>query len=79
MLACQSVVDTGGLNAAEAIADAVLANRTSDPAYAELGLWLTWHQQAAAQAKRAQRVRVITHRRLARPDGRVNRNPYLPA
>lgn len=78
MLACQSVIDTGGLAAAEAIANAVLAHRTSDPAYAELRLWLTWHQQAAVRADRAAKPRNITHRRLARPDGRINPNPYLP-
>jgi hypothetical protein len=56
----------------------VLADRTTDPAYDELALWMTWHEQAAVAATRRQRPRAITHRRLARPEGRVNVNPYLP-
>lgn len=78
LVACEAVIDTGGLAAAEAIADQVLANRTSDLAYEDLRLWLTWHQQAAVRAERALTARTITHPRLARPEGRVNVNPYLP-
>jgi hypothetical protein len=55
------VIDTGGLPAAEAIADQVLAHRNSDPAYEDLRLWLTWHQQAAVRAERALTARTITH------------------
>ena len=72
------MIDTGGLPAAEAIADQVLAHRNSDPAYEDLRLWLTWHQQAAVRAERALTARTITHRRLARPEGRVNANLYMP-
>jgi hypothetical protein len=32
LVACQAVIDTGGLAAAEALADQVLVHRTSDPA-----------------------------------------------
>lgn len=39
---------------------------------------MTWHEQAAVATARAQQPRTITHRRLARPEGRVNPNPYLP-
>ena len=76
--ACQSIAESGGLAAAQEVAATVLAARTTDPAYDELELWMTWHEQAAVQAARAQAPRVITHPRLARPQGRVNHNPYLP-
>jgi DNA polymerase III epsilon subunit-like protein len=76
--ACQSIAETRGLAGAKAVADQVLADRTTDPAYDELALWMTWHEQAAVAATRRQRPRAITHRRLARPEGRVNVNPYLP-
>ena len=56
----------------------MLANRISDPAYEDLRLWLTWHQQAATRAEQALTTRTITHRRLARPEERVNADPYLP-
>jgi DNA polymerase III epsilon subunit-like protein len=77
-VACQAIAEGRGLAAAKAVAAQVLAARTSDPAYDELELWMTWHEQAAVQAARAQAPRAITHPRLARPEGRVNHNPYLP-
>ena len=77
-LAAEFLAETRGLTAAEEVALAVLADRTSDPAYDELELWLTWHEQAAVVALQALKPRNITHRRLARPEGRVNPNPYLP-
>jgi hypothetical protein len=77
-IACQSIAETRGLAAAQEVADKVLAVRTADPAFDELELWMTWHEQAAVAASRAQQPRNITHRRLARPEGRVNSNPYLP-
>ena len=76
--ACQAIADGRGLVAAKTVAVQVLAGRTSDPAYDELELWMTWHEQAAVQAARAQARRPVTHPRLARPAGRVNHNPYLP-
>lgn len=54
------------------------ARLTTDPGYDELSLWMTWHEQAAVQTARAQATRTIKNERLARPEGRVNRNPYLP-
>ena len=39
---------------------------------------MTWHEQDAVQSSRAQATRTVTHPRLARPEGRVNHNPYLP-
>ena len=77
-VACQSIAETRGLAAAQEVAGKVLAARTTDPAYDELEMWMTWHEQAAVAAGRARQPRTITHRRLARPAGRVNPNPYLP-
>lgn len=76
--ACQVLAESRGLAAARAVATKVLAGRNTDPAFHELELWMTWHEQAAVQASRAQAPRQITHPRLARPAGRVNPNPYLP-
>lgn len=77
-VACQSIAESRSLAAAQEVATTVLASRTTDPAYDELELRMTWHEQAAVQAARAQAPRAITHPRLARPGGRVNHNPYLP-
>lgn len=78
LLACQRTAETRGYEAAKAVAEACLSHATTDPAYDELRLWTTWHEQAAARAAQAQAARVITHPRLARPAGRVHPNPYLP-
>lgn len=77
-VACQTLAESRGLAAARVLAEKVLATRSTDPAYDELALWMTWHEQAAVQAARRQAPRTITHPRLARPAGRVNHNPYLP-
>ena len=61
--------ESRGLAAAKEVAAKVLTARTTDPAYDELELWLTWHEHAAIAAARAQAPRTITHRRLARPEG----------
>ena len=76
-VACQSIAESRGLTAAQDVAAKVLASRTTDPAYDELELWMTWHEQAAVQAARSLAPRAISHPRLARPLGRVNHNPYL--
>lgn len=76
-VACQSIAESRGLTAAQDVAAKVLASRTTDPAYDELELWMTWHEQAAVQAARSLAPRAISHPRLARPVGRVNHNPYL--
>jgi DNA polymerase III epsilon subunit-like protein len=77
-LACQSLAENRSLTEARATAQKVLTARSTDPAYDELALWMTWHEQAAVQAARNRAPRTITHPRLARPAGRVNHNPYLP-
>lgn len=42
---CQSIAETRGLTAAKEVAGKVLAGRTTDPAYDELELWMTWHDR----------------------------------
>ncbi|EWT04567.1 hypothetical protein N864_11320 [Intrasporangium chromatireducens Q5-1] len=78
LLACQRIAETHAYTTAKAVADTCLEHASTDPAYDELRLWTTWHEQAAARAAKAQAARVITHPRLARPPGRVHPNPYLP-
>jgi len=75
---CQAIAESRGLAAAQVVAEKVLAGRATDPAFDELALWMTWHEHAAVQAARARAPRSVMHRRLARPEGRVNHNPYLP-
>lgn len=77
-LVCEDLAATHGLDQARAEATAALANRTSGPAWDELATWLTWREHAAARAARAAQPRAIRVARLARPDVRVNANPYLP-
>ncbi|MGZ4436506.1 MAG: 3'-5' exonuclease [Nocardioidaceae bacterium] len=77
-VACQVIAESRGLPAAKAVAEKVLDSRTTDPAFDELELWMTWHEQAAVQSSRARAPRTVTHPRLARPEGRLNHNPYLP-
>lgn len=78
LVVCQGLAANGRTEDAHKTATTVMAHRTSDPGYDELGAWLTWQEQNAARAKRDRQLRIITHPRLARPEGRVNRNPYLP-
>lgn len=78
LLVCERTAETKGFAAAKSLAEKALVHATTDPAYDELRLWTTWHEHSAEQKARAQRVRAITHPRLARPEGRINYNPYLP-
>lgn len=78
LLVCQRVSETQGYAAAASLAEAALSGATTDPAYEELRVWTVWNAHSAEQRVRQQAVRVITHPRLARPEGRVNDNPYLP-
>lgn len=54
----------------------MLEHSTTDPAYADLAGFTAWRAHAAAAAARRASPKPITHRRLARPAGRVNPNPY---
>lgn len=76
LMACEFFASTGDLDGAEAVAEAVLARRTTDDGYTDLATWLTWNRQALAAATRKAAPRVISNERLARPEGRVNPNPY---
>lgn len=78
LLVCQRAAETQGYAAATHIAEEALSSATTDPAYDELRLWTVWIKHSAEQRVREQAARVITHPRLARPDGRINNNPYLP-
>ena len=59
-----------------AVAEQVLANRTTDTAYDELAQWREWAVAALQEQARRSVPRVIRQPRLARPDGRTNPNPY---
>lgn len=76
LLACEWKLATGEGETALAIAEQALSGRTTDTAYDDLHAWLAWQQQSARAAERDERPRIITHRKLARPEGRTNRNPY---
>lgn len=78
LLLCERMSETQGYAAAKALAEQALSQTTTDPAYDELRLWTIWHEQAAEHRSRARTLRAITHPRLARPEGRINHNPYLP-
>ena len=78
--ACDWLAGAGGdLPGALDVAEKVLAGRTSDRAYDDLDTWLTWARQSIEKATQAATARTITDHRRARPAGRVNANPYLPA
>lgn len=55
----------------------LLDQRTSDPAFTDLGSWLVWLEHSRVKPI-PQRRKPISNPRLARPDGRHNHNPYLP-
>ena len=74
LMACESLLATAGLDAAVELAEHVLSNANTDDAYTDLNAWLTWIRQAAA--KQTPAPRCIVKRRLARPEGRRNPNPY---
>jgi hypothetical protein len=79
LMVCQQLLDTIDLDEGAAVADAVLANRTTDPAFDDLALWLVWTRHSAAAATRAAKPRTITFPWRARPKGRVSPNPYAPS
>lgn len=78
LLVCRTLAEAGSPAAVSDVAERSLQHATTDPAYDELRAWTTWQEQAAEVAARRSTPRVITHPRRARPDGRVNHNPYLP-
>ena len=77
VVAASIVAGTHGLDAAIALADKVLANRTTDDGYDELKQWVTWSSQAATARQQKAAKPATTHPRLARPSGRENQNPYV--
>jgi hypothetical protein len=77
-VACQSIDERRGLTAAKAVAEKVLTSRTTDPAFDELALWMTWREQAAVQTARAQAPRTVTHPRLARRQDGSSRTRASP-
>lgn len=74
-LACERLVETGNSDAAFAAAHAVLAERTTDPAYADLADWVLFTQNAL-YAQQPQPRKPITHPRRARPEGHANPRLY---
>lgn len=78
LMVCQQLLDTIDLDEAATVAEAVLANRTTDTAFDDLALWLVWTKHSAAAAARAATPRNITFPRRARPAGRVSPNPFAP-
>jgi hypothetical protein len=79
LMVCQQLLDTVDLDKAATVAEAVLANRTTDTAFDDLALWLVWTQHSAAAAARTAKPRNITFPKRARPKGRVSPNPFAPA
>ena len=75
---CQLLLDTFDLDEAATLAETVLVNRTTDAAFDDLALWLIWTKQSAAAATKAAKPRHVLFPRTARPEGRVNYNPYAP-
>jgi hypothetical protein len=78
LMVCQQLLETVHLDEASTVAEAVLANRTSDTAFDDLELWLIWAKQSAAAVTRDAKPRKVKFPRMARPEGRVNHNPYAP-
>ena len=78
LMVCQELLDTFDLDEAVALAETVLARRTTDPGFDDLAAWLAWIKQSAAVEARAAKPRDIKFPRKARPVGRVSPNPYAP-
>ena len=78
LMVCQQLLDTVDLDEAATLAGAVLANRTTDPGFADLDVWLVWTKHSAAVEVRAAKPRNIRFPGRARPEGRVSPNPYAP-
>jgi DNA polymerase III epsilon subunit-like protein len=75
IMACQQLVDDGDTAKAFTVADAVLAQRTTDTAYDELADWVPFTRNALYEQQPRPR-KPITYRRLARPQT-VHSNPRL--
>ena len=75
---CQQLLDTFDLDEAATLAETVLVNRTTDAAFDDLALWLIWTKQSAAASTKSAKPRHVLFPRRARPEGRVNYNPYAP-
>ena len=74
-LACQRLVDDGDPDKAFTIAEAVLAQRTTDSAYRDLSDWVQYTKNALyAQAPPPRRP--ITYPRMARPDNHHHPRRY---
>lgn len=78
LMVCRTLAEAGSPTAVEDVAKRALEHATTDPAYDELRTWTTWRQQAAEVHARRSAPRVIVEPRRARPNGRVNPNPYVP-
>ena len=78
LMVCQLLLDTFDLDEAATLAETVLVNRTTDAETDDLALWLIWTKQSAAASTKAQKPRHVLFPRRARPEGRVNYNPYAP-
>lgn len=74
-LACERLVETGDPATAFTVAQSVLAQRTTDPAYADLDDWLLF-TQTTLYAQQPQPRKPITHPRRARPAGHANPRRY---
>jgi len=68
---------TSGLDNALILAAEVLDKPTSDDGYDELRQWVAWSRQVATARQQKAARPASTHPRLARPEGRVNANPYV--
>jgi len=74
-LACNRLIETGKEEDAFAVAESVLAERTTDPAYADLSDWVLFTQNALYAQQPAPR-KPITYPRRARPEGHANPRLY---
>ena len=74
-LACQQLVDDGDPNAAFAIGQEALDQRTTDTAFEELSDWMLY-TRATLYGQQPTARRPITHKRLARPEGHTNPRLY---
>jgi DNA polymerase III epsilon subunit-like protein len=75
LMACERTLETTGADAAFALADRVLASRSTDPGYDDLADWVLFTRNAL-YAQQPARPRTITHPRLARPAGHTHPRLY---
>lgn len=74
-LACERLVEAGEADQATAVAQAVLARRTSDPAFEDLAESLLFTQNAL-YAQQPEAREAVTHPGRVRPEGHVNPRLY---